>query len=247
MSNFVILGIIQGLTEFLPVSSSGHLVLADKLLGLHTDMVVLSVVLHLGTILALLLFFLKDLLAIARDKKFLFLIAVVTVITGIIGVPGKKFFESLFVSPKAVGISLIITGIVLLATKRFQDAKRKTVELKDGVILGVAQGLAIAPGISRSGITISALLFRKIDRGVCFRFSFLACIPAVLGAAILEAKDIDLALKANFKDLAVGFIVSFATGMCALWLMKLVMRKAKLHYFGYYCIIVAILTLLFIK
>ena len=247
MIKYILLGIIQGVTEFLPVSSSGHLVIMQKLLGLGGEEIALSVVLHLGTCLALLIFFFKDILSLLRDLKTILLIIIVTIITGAIGISGKDFFESLFVSTKYVAIGWIISGIILIMTKRFVAAKRADLNIKDAIILGFTQGLAIVPGISRSGITISTLLFRKIDRETCFRFSFLASIPAVFGAAILEAKDINFAISSNFKDYLLGFIFSAFAGVLSLLLLKIVLKKAKLYYFGYYCFIVALITLIFIR
>lgn len=231
----------------MPVSSSGHLVIMQKVFGITENQLALSVVLHLGTVLALIIFFFKDILKLLRDKKALLLIIVVTVITGIIGISGKDFFEGLFSSVRAVALALICTGIILLLTKRIKEAKRGNLNIKDALILGLTQGIAIIPGISRSGITISTLLSRGIDRETSFRFSFLAAIPVVLGAAILEAKEINFSLLSGQANFLAGFIASFISGIFALWLLKLVIKKAKLHYFGYYCIIVAIITLLFIK
>jgi len=247
MFKYILLGIIQGFTEFLPVSSSGHLVIMQKLFGSTGEEVALSVVLHLGTCLALIIFFFKDILKLGRDIKTLSLIIVVTAITGVIGLSGKDFFESLFSSVKPVAFALMVTGVILILTKKFMSALRSSLNFKDAVILGLAQGAAIVPGISRSGITVSTLLFRKIDRETAFRFSFLASIPAVLGAAILEAKEINFALKNNIGNFAVGFIFSFLTGILSLWIFKIILKRAKLHYFGYYCIAIAILTLLFIR
>lgn len=247
MLKYIILGIIQGLTEFLPVSSSGHLVIMQKVLGISAGGLALSVVLHLGTVLALIIFFFKDILNLARNLKWLSLIIIVTIITGIIGLSGKDFFERLFTSPRIVAISLICTGIILILTRKFMVVKRSEVSFKDAFILGITQGIAIIPGISRSGITISTLIFRKIDQETSFKFSFLASIPAVLGAAILEMKHIRIALKFESMHFLVGFIFSFLTGLLALKLLKIILKQAKLYYFGYYCILIAVITLLFIR
>lgn len=241
---FALLGIVQGLTEFLPVSSSGHLVILQKMLGIKAEGLTLSVVLHLGTTFALVVYFFKDIMRVLRDVKSLKLIIIVSVITGIIGITGKNFFEGLFSSPRQVAVFLFITGAILIVTRKFKDSKRKDLNAKDALFLGLAQGAAIIPGLSRSGITISTLLFRKIDREMSFRFSFLASIPAVLGAVILEARDFTLTGDAGLMNLACGFLFSFLVGLFALWMLGQVMRKAKLHYFGYYCILVALIVLL---
>ncbi|MFH0762871.1 MAG: undecaprenyl-diphosphate phosphatase [Candidatus Omnitrophota bacterium] len=249
MLKYIFLGIVQGATEFLPVSSSGHLVIFQKALGMAGQELAVSVILHLGTLCALIIFFFKDILELLRNPKWLILIAVVTVITGIIGILGKNFFEALFSSPKVAALALIITGAILIRTRRFINSRRNILDIVDALILGLVQGAAIIPGISRSGITISALLFRKIDRELAFKFSFLASIPVIAGAVFLEAKKIDFALKGSLSaaGLTAGLISSFIAGIFSLLILKAVLRKAKLHYFGYYCIIVAVITLLFIR
>lgn len=247
MLKFISLGIIQGLTEFLPVSSSGHLLILQKVFGMTGNELELSLVLHAGTALALILFFIKDIKNLLRDRKSLSLIIIVTIITGIIGISGKDFFEKLFVSCQCVSFTLMVTGIILLLTRQFMDGKRNKAGIADALILGATQGIAIIPGISRSGITISTLLFRRINRETSFKFSFLASIPAIMGAILLEAKEIGFAFKLNFANFSIGLIFSFISGVFSLWLLKRVVLKAKLHYFGYYCIALALISLLFIK
>ncbi len=247
MFKYVILGIIQGLTEFFPVSSSAHLVIMQKLLGISGSGVVISIILHLGTLLSLIIFFFRDILKLLRNIKLVSLIIIVTLITGIIGVSGRDFFEGLFSSTRAVAIALLFTGIILILTRKFTAAKRNSLNIKDAIILGFTQGIAIIPGISRSGITISTLLFRKLDKETSFRFSFLVSIPVILGATLLESKNISLTHVLDIKNLIIGFIFSLLTGIFSLWILKRILNKAKLYYFGYYCIFIAIITLLFIK
>ena len=131
---------------------------------------------------------------------------------------------------------LILQGLVLHQRPRNSSRFRYRMKL--------AQGIAIIPGISRSGITISALLFRKVDRETSFRFSFLASIPAILGAALLKVRDFTFAGSGTLLNLTIGFLFSFVVGIFSLWILGLVMRKAKLHYFGYYCILLALVVLL---
>ncbi len=246
MINYIILGIVQGFTEFLPVSSSAHLVVFQKLLGMHGQELAVSVILHLGTVLALAAFFFKDIRAALRNPRLLWFILIVTVITGAIGITGKDFFEQLFTSVKLVGAALLCTGTILLTAGRFQKGTRTALKASDAGILGLVQGIAIIPGISRSGITISTLLFRGIDKETGFRFSFLACIPAILGAALLEAKDINVSFRAGALNLTVGFLFSFISGIAALAVLEKALQKAKIHYFGYYCLAAGALTLLFL-
>ena len=247
MIKYIILGIVQGLTEFLPVSSSGHLVVLQKLFGIQANQVAISVVLHLGTLLAIVIFFYKDILSLFKNLRLLGLLIIVVVITGIIGVLGKDFFESLFSSVKLVAAAWIFTGLMLLATKRLTQLDRDKFKISDAIILGLTQALAIIPGISRSGITISTLFFRKIQRSLAFSISFLVSIPIILGAALLESRNLELIPAGEIKNLAAGFVFSFITGLLALSILKLVIRKAKFYYFGYYCIIMAVITLFFVK
>jgi undecaprenyl-diphosphatase len=248
MLKYIILGIIQGLTEFLPVSSSAHLVIMQRILDMRGLAVIISVVLHLGTALALVIFFFKEILAILRNPKVLLLATITTLITAAIGVSGKKFFESLFESPHLVAFALIVTGIILILTRNFITGhKRNNLNLKDAIILGFTQGLAIIPGISRSGITISTLLFRRVHRDTSFSFAFIIAIPVILGAALYEAKDINSLPAINLHSLFIGFIFSFVTGILSLRILKIFMDKAKLHYFGYYCILVAVVTIIFLR
>ncbi|TBR17134.1 undecaprenyl-diphosphate phosphatase [bacterium] len=246
MINYIILGIVQGLTEFFPVSSSGHLVILEKIFGLAQNGVAISVILHLGTTLALIIFFFRDIVNLLRNKKMFFYIILATVITGVIGVSAKDFFESLFNYPKYVAFALIFTGSVLLFTRRFMHAGPRQLNIRDAIIFGLAQGLAIVPGISRSGITVSTLLFRKAGWEESFRFSFLASIPVILGASLLETRHIQAIGKSEFINLGAGFIFSFITGILTLYLLKEILRKAKFYYFGYYCFAVALITLVFL-
>jgi len=247
MVKYIFLGIIQGITEFLPVSSSGHLVIMQRLLGMTKDQVAVSVILHLGTAFALVVFFFKDLLKLLNNFRLLLLLFVATVITAVIGLLGKIFFESLFASTVPVALALIVTGLILIRTKMFMNGRNTGITFKDAAILGLMQSIAIIPGISRSGITISTLLSRGKDIENSFRFSFLAAIPVIFGAAIVEAKNIDFAMRAEIGNLLAGFIASFLFGVASINILKIVLKKAKLYYFGYYCIIAAIITLLFIR
>lgn len=247
MIKLIILGIVQGFTEFFPVSSSAHLVIGQKMLGLSDHIVATTVILHFGTLVALAIFFFKDILKALRDPKLFLFIIIVTFITGAIGLTGRDLFEKAFSSISLVSIALIATGIILLLTRRINGPARKNVNFIDAIILGFAQAIAIIPGISRSGSTISTLLFRKIEREQAFKVSFLASMPAVFGAALLEAKGIVSSIKADCLSLSLGFFSSLASGLLALWLLKIVLHKAKFYYFGYYCIMIGVLSLVFLR
>jgi undecaprenyl-diphosphatase len=247
MIDYIILGIVQGITEFLPVSSSGHLAVLGKLFGLQEQGIAISIVMHLGTLLAVIIFFFRDILEAFSSRRMLAQILIVTLITGVIGVAGRDFFESAFSSIKIVAAGWIASGVILLLTARFMHSIRKEVSVKDSVILGFAQAAAIFPGVSRSGITISTMLFRGVEKMKGFRFSFVASIPAIAGAALLEARDINSAFSADGAKLAVGFFCSFASGMFALWFLKRALAKARFHYFSYYCFAAALIALIFVK
>lgn len=247
MGQYILLGIVQGLTEFLPISSSGHLAILQHFFGITEGAVELDIVLHLGTTVALVIFFFKDILAIARSKKLLALLALATIVTGIIAIAAKDFFESLFSSPKYLAAGFIITGALLLAAKNFMKGTRKDLNGLDAFCMGVAQAVAIVPSISRSGCTVVSLLFRGVERELSFRFAFIAAIPAILGAALLKMKDISSIAGIGGQALAVGFVFSTAAGLLSLWLLKQVIQKAKLHYFSYYCFALAVILLLFVR
>ncbi|MFA5319994.1 MAG: undecaprenyl-diphosphate phosphatase [Candidatus Omnitrophota bacterium] len=247
MIKYVILGAVQGVTEFFPVSSSAHLVIFQKILGIGNGGLVFPVVLHLGTLLATILYFRRDILRMAFNKKQLLLTAIVTIITGLIAFPAKGLVEKMFVSPRLASLALLVTGAALILTGRLRGAVKKDVSLPDAAVMGAAQGVAVLPGISRSGVTISALLLRGIDRETCFKFSFIAGIPAVAGAALLDAGDITAACDGSGAFLLAGFIASFTCGLLTLVLLKRVIIKSGLPYFGYYCLLAAAATFIFIK
>ncbi|MDD5573851.1 MAG: undecaprenyl-diphosphate phosphatase [Candidatus Omnitrophica bacterium] len=238
MFKIIILGAIQGLTEFLPVSSSGHLVVVQRLLGLKDQLVFLDISLHIGTLLSLATFFYKDIAAACRDKKMILLILIVTIVTGAIGLTFKTLFESFFELPRLVSIILVLNGAVILLTQFIKKGGRLP-GYADSALMGLSQGLAIAPGISRSGATISTLLLRHIDPQDAFRFSFLASIPAILGAFILEAKDIlgTKAVSYQPPELVAGIVASYAFGLLALIILKKSLLRGYFHLFGYYCIL----------
>lgn len=249
MFKYILLGIVQGVTEFLPVSSSGHLVLFQKLLNIESMRLAIIAVSHLGTLFALLIFFFNDILLTLKNRRLLRFILIVTVVTGIVGIIGKDFFESLFTSVKVVGTSLLLTGILLLLTKKFSNCIRDkgSVGISDATLLGLAQSLSIIPGVSRSGATISLLLFRGFKRELAFKLSFLASIPAIIGAFILETKEIALGVSVEFVGLLFCFIFAFLSGLLSLWVLRYILRKAKLHFFGYYCILVGLFVLFYFK
>lgn len=247
MIKYILLGITQGLTEFLPVSSSGHLVIVEKLLGMKFDDVALQLVLHLGTILAVVIFLRREILALLKDRRGIILVLVTTAITGVIGIAGKKFFAGLFERADLLAPQMAFTGIVLLSTGWVKAGDRVKLGFGDAVLVGLAQALAIVPAISRSGMTIAALLFRKVSRQQCFTFAFLISVPAVLGASLIECKDIGCAVGTGPSALAAGFVASLLSGLAALWLLRKIVISDKFHCFGYYCLALAGVLYIWLK
>jgi undecaprenyl-diphosphatase len=246
---YAILGIIQGLTEFLPVSSSGHLVLFSHIFNIEKSQILpIVIVCHLGTLFALICFFARDIWQILRDLVIIGQIVVVTLITGIFALIGRRFFEQLFQRPGFVCLALLVTAVVLILTRRCKKEGRSMLALnfKDAFWLGISQGFAIIPGISRSGITIVSLLARGVQPEAAFKFSFLAGIPAIIGSFLWESKAIGFAFN-NPVDFWFSFGTSFLFGLLGLFILRRVVKGLKLHYFGYYLLLVSILGFIFVK
>jgi len=254
----IILGIIQGLTEFLPVSSSGHLELGKAILGdtsLPQESMMMTVVLHLATALSTLVIFRKDVLVIFRgliqfenNDEFHFSLKIIIsmIPAAAIGVFFSSELELLFDKQiMLVGFMLFLTGTLLFVADRSQNTGTE-VSYKNAIIIGIAQAIAILPGISRSGATISTSVLLGVDRSKAAGFSFLMVIPLIFGKI---AKDIfDGALNYNNDQvvvLAAGFIAAFTTGLLACqWMIKLV-RDAQLSYFSYYCFVVGTIAIVY--
>lgn len=265
----VIMGIVQGLSEFLPISSSAHLVLTSNLyyyisnfnfLGESHQEVFLDIMLHLGTLIAVLIFFRKELLKICKavfsfdrenpDFKTGMYIVLGTIITVIVALPLSPVAERLVFKPLVVGVLLIFTGIFLVSSEYYNKKHhdKKDINLKNSIIIAIAQGLAALPGFSRSGLTIAAALFSNIDRAKAARYSFLLSIPTILGASMvypLLKLDLHEVVAYNWNAIMAGTVVSAITGyLCIKYFLKFV-SKFSLAIFGYYCLIVGILAVLF--
>ena len=264
------LGIIQGIAEYLPVSSSGHLVIAQSLFGLREPALFFDVTLHMGTLGAVLWFYRADLagalgefasgargifagrgfgetLAANAGFRLMFLIAVATVPTGVIGIVFKSEFESLFGSARLAGAMLIVTGVILLLTRFTSGGGRDISGMRwwEAALIGVVQGLAIMPGISRSGSTISAALFLGIGRETAARFSFLMSIPSIVGAMALNLGPGDAGVPA--ASLAVGFFSALVVGYLCLALLVALVKRGFLSWFSFYCFFAGAVTLAFLS
>jgi undecaprenyl-diphosphatase len=266
ISDAALLGAIQGLTEFLPVSSSGHLVLFQNLLGLREPEILFDVSVHVGTLVAICVFFFKDLRQIAitlfsvstwsvrqgglweslcqkPEMRLLGLIFVGTAPTVFFGLLFQPMAAKLFSSVRIVGIMLIVTGLLLWLTRRLKRGERNTAQFKiwDALFIGIIQGMAILPGISRSGATIAMGLFRGIDRETAASYSFLLAIPAILGAMTLELGKASTSPPAG--ALLLGAFIAAVVGYGALRVLIHLVKKGNLHVFAPYCWLLGVLAI----
>jgi len=250
----VVLGIIQGLTEFLPVSSSGHIELGKALLktDLGSENLLFSVVVHAATALSTILVFWKDIGQILRDlfkfqwnesTQFAAKIVLSMIPVGIVGLFFKKEVEGFFEGDiLLVGAMLMVTGFLLFLTTIIKPAHPTDVTFGKAIIIGLAQAVAILPGVSRSGSTIATALIVGVDKAKAARFSFLMVLPPIFGATLLEFKDY-LEAPANVDGISIpvlgaGFLTAFLTGLFACRLMIDLVKRGKLVYFAIYCLVI---------
>jgi undecaprenyl-diphosphatase len=248
----VLLGLLQGLTEFLPVSSSGHLVLAQTLIpGFSQPGVLFDVILHLGTLVAVCLYFWKDLWDMAMslltphsaeaatNRRLLWLLIVGSIPTAVIGLLFQEQFEAMFTDARGASLWLIITGVLLYITDRFSQHGRQLSAMSfiDALVIGSAQGLAIIPALSRSGATIAAGVFLGLERGLLVRYSFLLSIPAVAGAFVLEflAHRQDASAGLDLLAYGAGTLVALLAGYWSIAVLLNMTRSRRLSLFAYYC------------
>ncbi len=268
----ILLGILQGLTEFLPVSSSGHLVLAQQFLGLKEPLVFFDVMLHVGTLAAVLVayrgaigklvvgglstlgdaeFYRKPIATLntSAELRFIWLILLGSIPTGIIAVLFKTQLESFFDKVHIVSVMLILTGIILQLPRLRKentdgaDSSNSNVKTWHAPLIGIAQGCAITPGISRSGTTISLALFLGIPAKTAAEYSFLLSIPAILGAVALKISDIENTVIPLYI-MGTGMLASFIVGYIALRFLLVVLNRGKFSLFSYYCVALGIVSLL---
>ena len=250
MIKILVLGFIQGLTEFLPVSSSGHLAILEKIF--HTpEPVAVAAFLHFGTLLSTIVFFWKPIVMIMQGLfrgekeafRYLAYIALGNVPVFIFALFFKNTIEQSFGDIRLIGLFLGLTGLGLIVTALVKKGKEK-INLPRAIAVGFAQMLAIFPGISRSGATIATGLLSRADPEEAFRFSFLLSLPAIFGANLLKLKD--LSAFGDWGTLLAGFGVSFIAGLAALYLLRRLVRT-HFHYFGIYCLLVSLAIILFVR
>ena len=271
----ILLGIVQGITEFLPVSSSGHLAILQNIFHVETNGCMLfDIMLHIGTLVAVFVVYYRDIWKMIQEalfmvadifsnlktfclnkvhktslkykrivhnsyRKFVVLILVSTVPTGILGVLGKDLISAASETLLIPGICLLITGVLLLMADLAKEGGKlpKQVSYKEGLIIGTAQGFATLPGLSRSGTTIAACVLCGLDRKFAVKYSFILSIPAILGAAVLEVKDVmeEPIAMGEIGIYAIGAVFAAAVGYVCIKTMLLVVRNKKFKYFSWYC------------
>lgn len=263
----IILGLVQGLTEFLPVSSSGHLVLAETVLDLRAPGITFEIFLHVGTLISVVWVFRQRLARIFKaffalvdkeerrhffanaDRRFGVFLLIASIPTAFIAFIGKGFVESAFGSTLFVGIALLFTGVLLLAADVL-PAGRKTIReatVVDSLVIGAFQGVAIFPGLSRSGATISGALFRKLDKQTAAEFSFLLSIPAILGGALVEVMSLArgaASLSENLLFYLCGITAAAFAGIVAIKFFIKLLVKDRLLPFAIYCWAVGALVII---
>ena len=281
----IFLGIVQGITEFLPVSSSGHLAIMRNIFHIDTgNSVLFDVLLHVATLLVVIVYFRNDIAQLLRAfagmisdiienirirkenreseeprplkcivstnyRKFVILLLAATIPTGIIGVIGKKLISDVSETLLIPGICLLITGVLLFISDRAKNTVKipKDITYKEAGVVGIAQGFATLPGLSRSGTTIAASLLCGFDRSFAIRYSFLLSIPAIMGAAVLELKDIGSeAITAGMAGNCIaGMAAAALAGMLCIRLMMKAFRHKHFRYFAYYCFAAGVLSIVF--
>ncbi len=264
-----LLGALQGATEFLPVSSSGHLVIAQHLLGVRMvgeGLLAFDVCLHFGTLVAVVAVFWRDLLAIAfgifgrtlaapagggltaaQARRFFLLLLLGTVPAVVVGLGFEEFFEGLVANPAAAGGMLLVTGTFLFFTRYARERGEGVAGLRAGrtLAIGCAQAAAIVPGISRSGATIATGLFLGLDRTLAARFSFLLAVPVIAGATVLKLGDLAALPKDALVATIVGTVVAAVVGfLCIRWLLAII-RRGRFSWFAYYCWAAGLATILY--
>ncbi|MFA5498220.1 MAG: undecaprenyl-diphosphate phosphatase [Candidatus Cloacimonadia bacterium] len=259
----LLLGIIQGVTEFIPVSSSGHLVIANHFLDFELQDISFEIMLHLGTVLAVIVYFWKDIWSLltstvkindkgetaVNNRKIMLYLFIATFITGIIGILMKDVLEEIFHNPLLSASMLLITGVILMISDFIPS---KTISLpKTGVwrsiVIGLSQAVSIIPGISRSGTTIATSLFVGLKREEAARFTFLLSIPVILGATLLELRKMTAIQSEYLLGYIIGSVAAFISGFLVISLLLELIRKRKLKIFAIYCWVVGIATIIILN
>lgn len=243
----IVLGFLQGFTEFMPISSSGHLVIGQKLFAINKPPVLFDILVHVGTLSAIILYFNKQILGFFRKINNIKLIVIGTLPAVFVGLFLNQYIEEIFNSLLGVGFCLIITSIFLFSVKFIKKTDKDFNKLNwpDAFMIGLFQALAILPGISRSGSTTVAGLWRSLTKKTAFVFSFYLAIPAILGALTLHLNEL-LNHNGELKNGLIGFTTAAISGLLALKIFEKAVLKGKLFYFGVYCFLLGS-TILILK
>ena len=240
MVKYIFLGITQGLTEFLPISSSGHLYTFKRIFNGDGDLLPFFLLLHLATLLAIGVVLHKEIHRALYDKKLLAHLGIITIITLVFGFLIDRFLSWIFEYKYFVSFCFLINaGVLLTIEKKHAKRPSQDIKLKDSLLLGILQSLAIFPGISRSGITIAGLLHRGFHIKETFTFSFLMALPVILGAFLFKSKHL-FNSSVNGAQMVFGFVAAFIAGLIALKIVRKTLVNHKFAYFGYYCLIISL-------
>lgn len=238
----IFLGLVQGLTEFLPISSSGHLVIMQRIIpGFSQPGVLLDVFLHLGTTLAVIFYFRKTILTFLKEK--LLFIIISSIPAALIGVIFGGFLENLFDSIRIVSVALLVTSILNLKTSQIKS-KNIAINSKNAFVIGIFQAIAIIPGISRSGSTIFSGSLMGFSKKKAAEFSFIISIPAVIGATLYQFVKYFGSIQGNYLTMSLGFLSSFLFGYMAINMVLRLVTSNKYIYFSIYCATLGLITLL---
>ncbi len=265
----LILGLVQGLTEFLPISSSGHLVLVEHLLGVVPSKdITFEVFVHFGTLMSVVVVMWKDVVAILQslvralirgrlskdyyneNENFRLALTIIvgSVPAATVGLLFEDAIAGAFTDPKMVSVMLVLTGLILFLTRLAEPIENKNVGIASSILVGIAQAMAIVPGISRSGATISCAMYLRVSPSNAARFSFLLSIPVIAGATLLKTKDlvVDGFGAESFSQIAGGTVMAFLSGYVAIKVLLRVVQQGKFSAFAFYCLIAGSLGIIFI-
>lgn len=259
----IVLGLVQGLTEFLPVSSSGHLVLSQKLMGVEDKGVTFEVLVHFGTLLSVVIYFWRPLwrlfLAILppygqpdedrkRNRRMILYLILASIPAAIVGFsPLKDSFEGVYEKPAVVGLLLVLTGAILFLPRLLRRRGEKEIGVRSALIMGLGQALAILPGVSRSGATIVSGMLSGTKSSDAAEFSFLMAIPAIAAASLLEARKLSGIESDLLGAYLAGAVVAFLSGLAAIYTVLAAIRKGKFEYFGIYCLVAGVVAFFYFR
>lgn len=261
LATAIFLAIVQGLTEFLPISSSGHLVLLQHITGFANDKLLFNVVVHMGTLVAVTLYFFKDLKSLVigavneiKIKKkgdnihIIIAIVIANIPAAIVGLFFRDFFLFIYKMPIVISLMLLITGVLLVLTKKLQNRGKYSIQqitLVTAFIIGLSQAIAILPGISRSGMTVATAMFLMVNKNSAARFSFIMSIPITAGAFLLETLHVSDFMEILAPTMIISALVAFVVGLLSLKMLTLIISKNKFYLFSYYLFPVGIISLLY--